>query len=106
MKDTRKNSRVEFRAVVHLDFPNRSHADCETRDLSIKGVFVIGVTGHAVGEHCAIFLRLVGSTRLATVAIKGRIVRVDPDGIALHFDEMDLDSFSHLKNIIYFGFLC
>jgi hypothetical protein len=103
MKNKRKNTRVPFQVIIGLDFPDRSHAECETADLSLKGVFVLGVTGHATGENCLVSLRLVGSTSHLTLKMKGTVVRVAEDGLALHFYEMDLDSFFHLKNILYYN---
>jgi hypothetical protein len=103
MKNKRKNTRVPFQVIIGLDFPDRSHAECETADLSLKGVFVLGVTGHAIGENCLVSLRLVGSTSHLTLKMKGTVVRVAEDGLALHFYEMDLDSFFHLKNILYYN---
>ena len=34
--------------------------------------------------------------------MKGKVVRSAPEGVALHFDEIDFDSFFHLRNIIYY----
>ncbi|MBU1404609.1 MAG: PilZ domain-containing protein [Proteobacteria bacterium] len=103
MKNKRKNTRVPFQVVIGLDFPDQSHAECETADLSLKGVFVLGVTGHKLGENCLVSLRLLGSTSHLTLKMKGTVVRVEEDGLALHFYEMDLDSFFHLKNILYYN---
>ena len=103
MKNKRKNSRVPFQVIIGLDFPDQSHTECETADLSLKGVFVLGVTGHKPGENCLVSLRLVGSTSHLTLHMKGTVVRVEENGLALHFYEMDLDSFFHLKNILYYN---
>jgi len=103
MKNKRKNSRVPFQAIIGLDFPGQSHGECETADLSLKGVFVLGVTGHRIGENCLVSLRLVGSTSDLSLKMKGTVVRVEEAGVALHFYEMDLDSFFHLKNILYYN---
>lgn len=103
MDNRRKNSRVPFQATISLDFPNKSHEECETRDLSIKGVFVVGVTGHQAGDKCLVSLRLAGSTSNLTLKMKGEVVRVKEDGLGLHFYEIDLDSFYHLKNILYYN---
>ncbi|MFZ5776295.1 MAG: PilZ domain-containing protein [Thermodesulfobacteriota bacterium] len=103
MDNRRKNSRVVFRATVSLDFAGRQHAECETQDLSLKGVRVLGVTGHQAGEQCRVSLSLVGSTSHLALHMRGEVVRVDRDGIALHFVEMDPDSFFHLKNILYYN---
>jgi hypothetical protein len=64
---------------------------------------VLGVTGHKLGEKCLVSLRLVGSTSDLSLKMKGTVVRVEEDGLALHFYEMDLDSFFHLKNILYYN---
>ena len=103
MKNKRKNTRGPFRVISSLEFPNQSHAECETADLSLKGVFVLGVTGHQVGEKCLVTLGLVGSTSHLSLHMKGTVVRVEEHGLALHFYEMDLDSFFHLKNILYYN---
>ena len=86
-----------------LEFPDQSHPECETADLSLKGVFVLGVTGHKLGENCLVSLRLVGSTSHLILKMKGTVVRVEEGGLALHFYQMDLDSFFHLKNILYYN---
>ncbi len=99
----RKNSRVPFQATITLDFPEKSYQDCETRDLSLKGVFVLGITGHGIGEQCDISLHLVGSSSDLALKMKGEVIRIESDGLALHFYETDLDSFYHLKNILYYN---
>ncbi len=99
----RKNSRVQFCATISLDFPDQSHEECETHDLSLKGVFVQGITGRKIGDTCLVSLRLAGSTSDLVLKMKGEVVRVDDDGLALHFFEIDLDSFFHLKNILYYN---
>jgi hypothetical protein len=103
MKNMRKNSRVPFQTIIGLDFPNQSHAECESADLSLKGVFVHGVTGHQPGENCLVSLRLMGSTDQITLKMQGTVVRTEKAGLALLFEEMDMDTFSHLKNILYYN---
>lgn len=103
MNNKRRNTRVPFQVIVSLDFPSQSHAACKTADLSLKGVFVLGVTGHLPGEHCLVSLGLAGSTDQLSLKMKGTVVRVTADGLGLHFYEMDLDSFAHLKNILYYN---
>jgi len=99
----RKHSRVTFQATISLDFGHTTHKECETSNLSLKGIFVVGVTGHKVGEKCEAALHLVGASSDLSLKMKGEIVRVDDDGFALHFLEIDLDSFYHLKNILYYN---
>jgi len=102
-KERRKNTRVPFQTTADVIFGDKRYSQCATENLSIKGVSVLGITGHALGETCDLSLALSGSTSHLRLAMKGKIVRVDADRIALHFIEIDLDSFYHLKNIIYYN---
>lgn len=99
----RKNSRVPFQATITLEFADKSYEECETHDLSLKGVFVRGISGHKYGDQCNVTLCLTGTTSNLCLKMKGEVVRVDDDGLALHFFEIDLDSFYHLKNILYYN---
>lgn len=99
----RLNSRVPFRATVSMRFPEQSYERCETADLSLKGVSVAGVTGHRIGEQCDVELYLTGSTTNLHLTMKGEVVRVKKEGLALRFFAMDLESFFHLKNIIAYN---
>ncbi|MEW6594432.1 MAG: PilZ domain-containing protein [Thermodesulfobacteriota bacterium] len=99
----RKNSRVAFQATVSLSFAGARYEQCETRDLSLKGVFVVGLHGHKTGEQCEVVLCLTGTTSRLCLEMKGEVARVEADGSGLRFREIDLDSFYHLKNILYYN---
>jgi len=101
--ERRKNTRVAFQTTADLRFSGKNYQNCETEDLSVKGVMVLGVTGHQEGEECELSLALSGTTSELRLDMKGKVVRVEENGIALHFTEVDLDSFYHLKNIIYYN---
>lgn len=101
--EKRKNTRVAFQTFADLQFAAQSYSKCETANLSIKGVSVLGITGHQVGEKCKLALALSGSTSELRLEMKGEIVRVEENSVALHFTEIDLDSFYHLKNIVYYN---
>jgi len=96
----RAYSRVPFKAAITLRFADSLYEHCETSDLSLKGVSVHGVTGRRIGEPCEVELYLIGSTSNLHLNMKGEVVRVRKDGLALRFFAIDLDSFIHLKNII------
>lgn len=99
----RRNSRVPFRATITLQFADNKYEECETRDLSMRGVFVAGVTGRKIGDQCDVALHLSGATSDLSLKMKGEVVRAHENGLALHFFETDLDSFYHLKNILYYN---
>lgn len=99
----RKNSRIPFQATITLRFPGALYEQCETRNLSLKGVFVVGIRGHKLGDKCAVELCLTGTTSNLCLRMKGEVMRVAADGVGLRFFEIDLDSFHHLKNILYYN---
>lgn len=102
-QDRRRNTRVVFQTTVDLKFPDQEFMDCETRDLSVRGTAVLDVKGPELGDQCEVSLHLSGMTSDLCLAMKGEVVRTEEDSIALHFFEIDLDSFFHLRNIVYYN---
>lgn len=102
-KERRKNTRVPFQTTADVIFGDKHYSNCATENLSVKGISVLGITGHTLGEVCDLSLALSGSTSQLRLTVKAEIVRMEADRIGLHFIEIDLDSFYHLKNIIYYN---
>ena len=71
-----------------------------TRDLSLRGLYVMTSRSLPVGTPCHVSLPLDGSQKELRVEVAGRVVRVEPHGIAVEFMEMELDSFHHLRNVV------
>jgi len=101
--ERRKNTRVAFQTTADLKFAGKNYQQCETENLSLRGMSARGISGHAPGEKCDISLALTGTSSKLLLYMKGEVVREDKDGIALRFTEIDLDSFYHLKNIVYYN---
>ena len=102
--EKRKNTRVPFHTTITVRFPDKTFDHCETQDLSLKGVFVKGVTGpRTEGDRCELSVHLSGTSSDLSLHMSGEVVRVREDGVGLHFSGIDLDSFYHLKNIIYYN---
>ncbi len=101
--EQRRNTRVDFQTSVDFDCGDKSFAACETRDLSLKGVFLAGISGPAPGDMCDLTVHLSGGSSDLKFRVKGEVVRVEGDGVGIIFTEIDLDSFYHLKNIVYYN---
>lgn len=101
--ERRKDSRVTFTTTIDLCFHDETIHNCSTRDLSCKGVFVPGLKHRQNGDQCRLVIRLTGTEPDQLIEVKGEIVRKTSDGCGFHFKQMDLDSFQHLKNIVYFN---
>ncbi|MEN8143211.1 MAG: PilZ domain-containing protein, partial [Thermodesulfobacteriota bacterium] len=85
-QERRRDVRVTFRATAKLSYSdNRSFDECETRDMSVSGVFVEGVTGVDFGEKCEVEFHLCGRTSNLVLEMAGETVRIQDDGVALQF---------------------
>ena len=102
-KEKRRTTRVKFHTSVDLKFADTTYEQCEILDLSVKGVFVLGITDPRQGQECEVTLQLSGASSELKLKMKAKVVRVTEDGIGLYFHEVDLDSFSHLKYIVYYN---
>lgn len=102
-KERRRNARVKFGTTVNLQFSDHLYEKFPISDLSVKGLFVQGISDRRQGEKCEISLQLSGGTSEVILTMKGAVIRVTPDGIGIHFEEITLDSFSHLKKIVYYN---
>ena len=104
-QEKRRDLRVTFRTTARLRFSEgRDFDKCETSDISVGGVFVLGVDGVACGERCEVEFHLTGRTSSLTLELTGEVVRLGEGGVALQFLEVDQDSFYHLQNIVFFNY--
>ena len=97
--ERRKNRRVPFQviATVHTDqISTKGMVD----NLSMKGMFLTTMGTLSGDSPLEISIILSGSSSFLSIKLKGRMVRQTEAGIAIEFQEMDLDSFTHLRNII------
>ena len=102
-KESRKRKRVNFTTLVTLISHDRVLKDLNSRDLSLKGLYVETSERLPVGAKVDIKLELAGTTSLVALKMKGVVVRSDGNGLGLDFIEVDLDSFFHLRNIIRYN---
>lgn len=97
--DKREFTRIVFQTEVEV----RAGGDMVSgslENLSLDGLFVRCGSGFAQSTEVGLTISLSGSTSALTIDLKGVVVRRDPDGMAIQFREMDLDSFIHLRNIV------
>lgn len=105
-----ENQREFTRAPVHVraTLSVEACADVagEATQLSLGGVFVDCATIGAVGDHCRVILRLEGGTTGVQAEARGNIVRVEPGGVAVKFDEIvGAESLEHLRNLVLYNTL-
>jgi hypothetical protein len=102
MGDKRNKTRVEFRSEATVSHDN-TRITGSISNLSLKGLFLFTDAKLPLNTPVDVSISLSGSTTNLTINISGTIIRIEKDGFAVEFMEMELDSFIHLRNIIFYA---
>lgn len=102
--DKRKFIRVDFSTEINLMSQGEHHYfEGSSKDISLKGVFIYTDKDIPVDTLWDVVLVLLGANPALKLHIKGKVVRKSEEGIGIEFIEMDLDSYTHLKNIVKYN---
>ncbi|MBW1697432.1 MAG: PilZ domain-containing protein [Deltaproteobacteria bacterium] len=103
-EERRKKVRVHFRTqiIVEADTAKIS-MDGSSRDLSLNGIFINTDQKMPVNTPCKVKVLLSGMSPPLFLEMDGKVVRSDTSGIAVVFESMDIDSYTHLKNIVRYN---
>ncbi len=104
--ERRKYSRVAFATeiLIHLEAEGKIvKVQGNSRDLSLKGLFVGSDDSFTAGTKCEVRIYLTGGIDKIELQIKGSVARLSENGMGIVFDSMDVDSYSHLKNIVQYN---
>jgi len=102
--EKRRFSRVPLRIEAYISC--RALAlKAEVENLSLNGIFLRCQEDFMVGDVARITLYLSGTVRRLDLSIcmHGQVLRSGGGVVALQFQEMDLDSFTQLRNIIAYN---
>ncbi len=104
--DRRKNLRVDFstriQVIVGLD-DAQVNLEGSSKDLSLRGIFVITDKRFTPGSRCVVKICLTGSVEKIELVMEATVVRQTPKGIGIVFDSMDVETYSHLKKIVQYN---
>jgi c-di-GMP-binding flagellar brake protein YcgR len=99
---TRKFSRVSFKVDATIKTAKRQfHGD--VKDLSMGGMFMLTNERLQQGDPVDISIILTAASPVICVNVSGEVSRIDENGVGFTFKKMDLDSYTHLKNIVAFN---
>ncbi len=104
--ERRRCSRVAFATdiKIHLKAGSKKvEVGGNSRDLSLKGIFVNTDDSFELQTKCEVRICLTGTVDKIELQIKGRVIRVSKNGMGIVFDSMDVDSYSHLKKIVQYN---
>lgn len=97
-------ARVDFatRIIVHVE-GREIDVSGSSKDISLTGVFVHTKEVLAVDTPCSVEIILSGTIEPLHLKMNGRTVRKTDQGVAVTFEAMDIDSYTHLKNIVRYN---
>lgn len=101
----RGRMRVKFRTTTELITDSGEVLLCSSRDLSTSGVMLLLDRELDSGKEYTIRIRLNSDDPAngIDISIKASIARIEESGYAFTFDNMDIDSFTHLKNLVMYN---
>ncbi|CAH2032086.1 PilZ domain-containing protein [Trichlorobacter ammonificans] len=99
---TRKFSRVGFHVMATVSSGGRSFQG-RVSNLSMNGMLLETEEQLPMGEVVDITISLPGTEPEITVAFTGRVCRLTEGDIAFRFEMIDLDSYTHLRNIVSYN---
>lgn len=100
--NTRHYSRVPFHVQAIIRTAGRQFRG-GVENLSMRGMFLVTDEQLPVGEAVEIVITLSGVSPEIAISIKGAVCRTAPEGLGFTFDKIDLESYTHLKNIIAYN---
>lgn len=99
---TRKFSRVHFNVGATIRVDDRQFQGA-VENLSMTGMFMLTNEQLPEGKIADITIILTGTLPEIAVNFTGVVTRIAEDGVGFTFEKMDLDSYTHLKNIIAYN---
>jgi len=104
--ERRRYTRVEFATAIQIVLEvdgKKINFNTSSRNLSLKGVLITTQMQSYSGTNCRVKVYLTGGIDKIELMMKGRVVGSYDNGMGIIFDSMDVDTYSHLKNIVYYN---
>ncbi len=104
--ERRKHERVNFATSISVTIDTgdeKIDVKGDSRDLSLKGVFIETKKEFPIGSRCSVEISLSGDDNDIKLHVKGIVARNVDNGAGIIFDSIDVDSFTHLKNIVKYN---
>lgn len=104
--EKRKHTRVGFATEIHILIDSEGQQirlDGNSNNLSLTGLFVETRTRFSIQTKCLVNIYLTGGIDKIELSINATVVRDTGTGMGIEFDSMDVDTYSHLKNIVYYN---
>lgn len=100
----RSKIRVGFQSRIVIEVADPAiKLDGDSKDLSLKGIFVETAEDVPLRARCRVQVFLSGTVSPVALNMEGVVTRKERTGIAIVFDSMDIDSYAELRNIVRYN---
>lgn len=99
---TRQFSRVSFHVDATIKAAERQFQG-RVENLSMHGMFLVTAECLPLDAMVNITIVLSGSSPEVAMTFTGKVCRVSENGLGFSFEKFDLNSYTHLKNIIAYN---
>lgn len=100
--EQRRAPRIVFisSALVRYEHGRVMETKVDTRNISLKGLYLETATPIPVETLCDITIHLTGATSKMDFKVQGVVCRHDPSGMGIAFTHLDEDSYLHIVNLV------
>lgn len=102
-RERRQDDRVPIKISAEIQADGCEPIHGQTRDLSPSGVFVVGGAALAKGVDCEIRLIMAGRNKPIRLSLRGRVARVNDEGMGVEFTAMNRECYDNLCYIIRYN---
>lgn len=99
----RKFTRIPVSNTVEFLWQNESYKGI-LKNLSYGGLFIESKIIPSLNEEIPIILFLEGTQPIIKLFLKGKVVRIEPEGFAIKYTYISPESFEHFKNFITYNY--
>jgi len=101
--EKRRFTRVLFKVKAEMTVNDVLYSSEKINNLSVGGCLLPIEADVETGTKCRLKIMLSGANSKLSVHVGGKIIRCEPEGVAMKFTEIDPDSLFHLQNIIRYN---
>lgn len=99
-QDKRRHTRVVLSTRVDLRFDDREMLQCDAEDLCLSGMWVRADHERYPGDQCEIVFHRSGMMQNRPLTLRGEVIRVNDEGLALLFTDMNYRAYTSLQTVL------
>jgi hypothetical protein len=101
--EKRRFTRVPFKVKAEMTVNDVLYSSVKINNLSVGGCLLPIEADVETGTKCRLKIVLSGANSKLSVQVEGKIIRCEPEAVAIKFTEIEPDSLFHLQNIIRYN---